>query len=538
MTEPARPSPSALRALPGRARPRPTSAWSPRCSAAATGTPGPGDDGAVLPDGAGRVVVGGEAILPAFVAADPYGAGHRGGARQRQRPGRHGRASAGPRSTPSSAPRTSPGRCCAGMRWAAELLRRPGRRRAPHPHATGRRRCRRSASAGPTRVLSATARRGRAGAACSAAASTGAMRPDFLFFPSFDERGDRLAGDVRLLADARRRRAPRWPPRTSAWPGWSARWPCCWSPAGSGVAVDLDALPVPARRAARRLAGLLPVLRVPAVRCPPERVDDCLAGVPRARPDRASRWACSTTPAAAAVRLGDARPRSSTSTGRASPTCAAERHRRPGSIAIRWCGTPRWSAGSPTRRPAQPHEERDVAAAGSGPSIRSPPRSRGGAPPRSRTSGPPRPACGGLGQHRQPVALPEPGLRRAGRAGPCPPARPSTARARARSPGRRRARRGRRRRTAPAPRRTPRAGCGGARRARPASRTRPAARAAARCAGQRADEREETDVRHGCSPVRALERAHARAGLAARAAGGDARRTTCPRATRYGTTWR
>jgi uncharacterized protein len=29
----------------------------------------------------------------------------------------------------------------------------------------------------------------------------GAMRSDFLFFPSFDERGARLAGDVRLLAD-------------------------------------------------------------------------------------------------------------------------------------------------------------------------------------------------------------------------------------------------------------------------------------------------------------------------------------------------
>ena len=36
---------------------------------------GPGDDGAVLPDGLGSVVAGGEAILPAFVAADPYGAG-------------------------------------------------------------------------------------------------------------------------------------------------------------------------------------------------------------------------------------------------------------------------------------------------------------------------------------------------------------------------------------------------------------------------------------------------------------------------------
>src|SRR3954451_18947056 len=36
---------------------------------------GPGDDGAVLPDGAGQVVVGGEAILPAFGAAAPYAAG-------------------------------------------------------------------------------------------------------------------------------------------------------------------------------------------------------------------------------------------------------------------------------------------------------------------------------------------------------------------------------------------------------------------------------------------------------------------------------
>ncbi|MFD2356551.1 AIR synthase-related protein [Nonomuraea ferruginea] len=29
----------------------------------------------------------------------------------------------------------------------------------------------------------------------------GRMRDDFLFFPSFDERGDRLAGDVRALAE-------------------------------------------------------------------------------------------------------------------------------------------------------------------------------------------------------------------------------------------------------------------------------------------------------------------------------------------------
>src|SRR5712691_1262644 len=36
---------------------------------------GPGDDGAVVRDSGRSLVVGGEAILPAFVAADPYGAG-------------------------------------------------------------------------------------------------------------------------------------------------------------------------------------------------------------------------------------------------------------------------------------------------------------------------------------------------------------------------------------------------------------------------------------------------------------------------------
>src|SRR5580692_12081422 len=36
---------------------------------------GPGDDGAVVTDQGVSLVVGGEAILPSFVASDPYGAG-------------------------------------------------------------------------------------------------------------------------------------------------------------------------------------------------------------------------------------------------------------------------------------------------------------------------------------------------------------------------------------------------------------------------------------------------------------------------------
>ena len=71
------------------------------------------------------------------------------------------------------------------------------------------------------------------------------MRPDFPFFPSFDERGEQLAGDVRLLAEG-------------AAAGWAvaAKDVSMAGLIGSlamllecnklGVTVDLDALPVPA----------------------------------------------------------------------------------------------------------------------------------------------------------------------------------------------------------------------------------------------------------------------------------------------------
>jgi len=36
---------------------------------------GPGDDGAVVADGQGSLIVGGEAMLPRFVEADPFATG-------------------------------------------------------------------------------------------------------------------------------------------------------------------------------------------------------------------------------------------------------------------------------------------------------------------------------------------------------------------------------------------------------------------------------------------------------------------------------
>src|SRR4051794_41255866 len=159
---------------------------------------GPGDDGAVLPDGAGAVVVGGEAILPAFVAADPYGAGIAAVlanvndlAAMGARPVALLDTVVGPESLTREILR--------GMRWAVErydvpivgghLTRTDG---PPALSAFGIGRA--------ERVLSATA--AAAGQVLVLGCCLdGAMRADFLFFPSFEQRGDHLAGDVRLLAE-------------------------------------------------------------------------------------------------------------------------------------------------------------------------------------------------------------------------------------------------------------------------------------------------------------------------------------------------
>ena len=205
MTDARRRSRSGLRACPA-CGPRPTSGWSPTCSAAATGTPARATTARSLPAGEGQVVVGGEAMLPAFVAADPYGAGVAAVLTNVNDLAAMGAAPVALVDTVVGAARSSPrgaARACAGPAGCYDV---PDRRRAPDAHrraagAVGVRR-RPGASACCRRRTPPPGRRW-----CSAAASTGAMRPDFPFFPSFDERGDRLAGDVRLLAELAASRA-------------------------------------------------------------------------------------------------------------------------------------------------------------------------------------------------------------------------------------------------------------------------------------------------------------------------------------------
>ena len=159
---------------------------------------GPGDDGAVIPGGEGPLVVGGEAILPAFVAGDPFGAGV---AAVLANVNDLAAMGAVPLAIVDTvvADDTVARRALEGMRYAAGLYDVPivGGHLTRHDGAPAISAFGLGRAAGP--VLSV--RNAAPGQSLLLACVTeGAMRPDFPFFASFDQRGRRLAGDVRTLA--------------------------------------------------------------------------------------------------------------------------------------------------------------------------------------------------------------------------------------------------------------------------------------------------------------------------------------------------
>ena len=202
---------------------------------------GPGDDGAVVTTAGTALVVGGEAILPSFAAADPYGAGVAAVTTNLNDLAAMGAWPLALVDTVTG-PRAVIQRVLEGMRWAARLYQVPvvgghltvtdgppalsafGLGRADRPLSA------RYAQAGQSLVVGCCVE--------------GQMREDFPFFPSFDERGERLAGDVRLLAEG-------------ASAGWvvAAKDVSMAGLVGSlamllecnrlGVTLDLDSLPVP-----------------------------------------------------------------------------------------------------------------------------------------------------------------------------------------------------------------------------------------------------------------------------------------------------
>jgi selenophosphate synthetase-related protein len=201
---------------------------------------GPGDDGAVI---GGDLVVGGEAMAPAFVASDPYGAGIAAVLANV-----NDLAAMGAR--PLAIVDTVVGRedvaraALQGMRYASGLYDVPivGGHLTVHDgppaisafgvgRAEGAVLAAANAEAGQSLVL--------------ACVTEGHMREDFPFFPSFDERGNRLAGDVRLLADlAESGAAVAAKDVSMAGIVGSAAMLC--EARRLGVTIDLDAVPAPA----------------------------------------------------------------------------------------------------------------------------------------------------------------------------------------------------------------------------------------------------------------------------------------------------
>jgi selenophosphate synthetase-related protein len=159
---------------------------------------GPGDDGAVVSDGGRSLVVGGEALLPSFVEADPFAAGLSAVLTNVNDLCAMG---AWPLAIVDTVvgPEPLARRVLAGLRRGAELYRVP----VVGGHLTVR--------DGPAAVSAFGL--GRAAAVLSVRAAApgqtllvaccldGSMRADFPFFSSLEGRGGRVADDVRLLPE-------------------------------------------------------------------------------------------------------------------------------------------------------------------------------------------------------------------------------------------------------------------------------------------------------------------------------------------------
>ena len=234
---------------------------------------GPGDDGAVLPPGEGHVVVGGEAILPAFVAADPYSAGIAAVLANVNDLAAMGARPVALLDTVVGSEQVAR-EVLRGLHWAARLYDVPvvgghltRTEGAPSLSAFGIGRAR--------RVLSATAA-APGQVLVLGCCLQGRMRPDFPFFPSFDERGDSLAGDIRLLAELADSGAAV-ACKDVSMAGLVGSLAMLLEAGRLGVAVDLDLVPVPDGVPLEGWLACFPCFAF-LLTCPADRVPDCLAG--------------------------------------------------------------------------------------------------------------------------------------------------------------------------------------------------------------------------------------------------------------------
>lgn len=162
---------------------------------------GPGDDGAAVPFGGGtpgQVVACGEALLPSFVARDPYGAGIAAVLTNVNDLAAMGARPLGIVNT-IVADEASAREILRGIRYGCDLYAVPllGGHLTPSdgPAALS------AFGVGRADVVLSMTRVETGQAVLLACALAGEMRPDFPFFAGFRQRGDLAAGDIRLLAE-------------------------------------------------------------------------------------------------------------------------------------------------------------------------------------------------------------------------------------------------------------------------------------------------------------------------------------------------
>jgi uncharacterized protein len=235
---------------------------------------GPGDDGATVAAGAETVVVGGEAMLPAFVQADPFAAGV---AAMLTNVNDLAAMGAEPLALVDTivASEGVARRALEGLRHASELYRVPvvGGHLTIHdgPPALSAFGLGRATSGRVLSVRNAAAGQSLLLAGCI----EGTMRPDFPFFGSFDARGGELAGDVRTLAALAAADAAV-AAKDVSMAGILGSLGMLLECGGLGVTVDLDALPRPAHVGMMEWLGCFPCLAF-LLCAPPDREKDCIA---------------------------------------------------------------------------------------------------------------------------------------------------------------------------------------------------------------------------------------------------------------------
>jgi len=242
---------------------------------------GPGDDGAVVEvagAGGATVVVGGEALLPAFVAADPFAAGV---AAMLTNVNDLAAMGAEPLALVDTivAPEAVARRALEGLRHASALYGVP----VVGGHLT--------IHDGPPALSAFGLGRAAPGAALSvrrsapgqrlilAGCTDGVMRGDFPFFGSFDARGAALAGDVRVLA-ALAASGAAVAAKDVSMAGILGSLGMLLECHRLGVTVDLDALPRPADVGLVDWLGCFPCLAF-LVCAPPDREADCIGAFHR-----------------------------------------------------------------------------------------------------------------------------------------------------------------------------------------------------------------------------------------------------------------